>query len=138
MQLLPQLRFNDDKCVEALEFYKDCFGGAEIMTMKLGDSPMAKEMPNAGHKIMHATFKSRGVQFVASDMMMDKAIIGDQVSLMLDCESEKEIREIFDKLARGGNIFMPVEKQFWGAYFGVVTDKYGIEWNLNYTFEKKM
>lgn len=136
MKLYPQLRFNDDKCAEAIEFYKTCFPGATATPMYLKDSPMAGEMPEAGHKIMHCPFDAGDVHFVMSDMMRDKAVIGDQISIMVECSSEKEIKTLFDNLAKGGEVFMPVEKQFWGAWFGVVTDKYGIEWNLNYQFEK--
>ncbi len=135
MKINPHLRFNDDKCAEAIEFYKSCFLGAKVEPMYLKDSPMAKDFPEGGHKIMHAAFNAGDVQFTMSDMMRDKAVIGDQVSIMVNCESEQQIQELFNKLAVGGEIFMPVEKQFWGAWFGMLTDKYGIEWDLNYAFE---
>lgn len=136
MKLSPHIRFNNDKCREAFAFYKDCFGKAETTFMTLGDSPMAKEMPEAKDKIMHATFKSGDVFFTGSDTMRDPAIIGDQVSLMVSCDDEKQLRDLFAKLEQGGDVFMQPEKQFWGAVFGMVTDKYGVEWNLNYQFEK--
>ncbi len=132
MKLTPQLRFNNDKCREALQFYKNALGGGEIEIMLMGDSPMGKDYPEMKNKVMHSTLKYKGLEIVASDMMRDQAKSGDQVSLMLNCDSEEEINSIFKKLAEGGEIFMPVEKQFWGALFGVLTDKYGIEWSLNF------
>jgi PhnB protein len=92
---------------------------------------MAKDYPQWANKIMHAQFTVGNVAFSMSDMMRDKAVIGDQISLMLNCDSERQLKEHFSKLSEGGEVFMPVEKQFWGAWFGVVTDKYGMEWNLN-------
>lgn len=136
MKIHPHLRFNDDKCAEAIEFYKSCFPKAKVEPMYLKDSPMAKDFPQGGHKIMHALFESGDISFSLSDMMRDKAVVGDHISIMVNCDSEKEAQDLFKKLEVGGDVFMPLEKQFWGAWFGVVTDMYGIEWNLNYQFEK--
>jgi PhnB protein len=140
MKLNPHLRFNDNKCKEALDFYKKCFGKADIWIQTVGEASipedLAKDMPkNSDNKIMHANFQAGDLVFTASDMMMDKAVVGDNISLMVNCDSEKQLRGLFDKLAEGGEVFLPVEKAFWGAYFGMVTDKYGIEWNLNFPIE---
>ena len=131
-KLNPFIRFNDGKCVEAMNFYKECLGGkVDFMTVK--DSPMAKDMPaDKGVLIMHSTLTKGNWTLIGSDMMRDKAVVGDNVGLSLDCESDEEIRTAFEKLSKGGEIFMPLEDAFWGAVFGVVTDKYGTEWMLNY------
>ena len=131
-QLNPYLKFNDNKCREAMTFYKDCFGG-ELTFQTVGESPMAKEMPAENHdKIMHADLKSGSLAIFASDMMRDKAVVGDNVSLSLNYDNEAEIKKHFEALSKGGEVFMPLEDQFWGALFGVLTDKYGVEWMLNY------
>lgn len=131
-QLNPFLRFNDGRCREAMEFYKECFGG-ELAFMTIGESPMAKEMPpEKQHYIVHAELKSKNLIIYGSDMMRDKALIGDNVGCALNGESEDEIKTIFNKLAQGGEIFCPLGDAFWGALFGMVTDKYGVEWMLNY------
>jgi PhnB protein len=130
-KLSPFLRFNDGKCREAMNFYKDCIGG-ELNFMTAKGTPMEKDMP--GDKldlIMHSTLAKDGWTLVGSDMMRDKANIGDNAGVMLDCSSEDEIRSVFSKLSEGGDVFMPVEEAFWGALFGVLTDKYGVEWMLN-------
>jgi PhnB protein len=131
-KIIPSLRFNDGKCREAMNFYKDCLGGKlELMTVK--GSPVEKEMPaDKGHLIMHSTLEKGDWMIIGSDMMRDKAVIGDNVGITISCESEDEIRNIFEKLSEGGEVFMPLEDAFWGAIFGVVTDKYGVEWMLNY------
>ncbi len=129
-QLNPFIRFNDGKCREAMTFYKDCLGG-ELNFMLVKDSPMAKDMPDKEDLVMHSTLTKDSWVLIGSDMMRDRAVVGDSVGVSLDCESEEEIRRVFDKLAAGGSVFMPVEEQFWGAWFGVLTDKYGVEWMLN-------
>ncbi len=134
-QLNPYLRFNDSKCREAMSFYKECIGG-ELTFQTVGESPMAKDMPSEDqNRIMHASLKKGGVEIFASDMMRDRAVVGDNVALSLNCESEMEIKTLFAKLSAGGEVFMPLEKQFWGALFGVITDKFGFEWMLNYQLE---
>ena len=131
-QLNPFLRFNDGKCREAMNFYKTIFGG-ELSFMTTGESPTAKDMPKEKHDlIMHSELTSKDLAFSGSDMMRDKAVIGDNVGMALNCKSEDEIKTIFSKLKEGGEVFMEVEEAFWGALFGMVTDKYGVEWMLNF------
>ncbi len=135
-KLSPSIRFNDQKCREGMAFYKECFGGElEFMTGK--GTPMEKDMSiEQLELIMHSTLTKDNWVLIGSDMMRDKAIIGDHVGIVLECENEEEIRTIFAKLSEGGEVFMSVEEQFWGALYGVVTDKYGVEWMLNYTIKK--
>lgn len=135
-QLIPNLRFNGAKCREAMQFYKHCLGGdLDFMTVK--GSPMEAKMPPETHNlIMHSTLTNKKLTLMGSDMMRDKATVGDNVSLCLECESEKEIKDLFAKLSEGGKVFMPLEDQFWGALFGVLTDKYGVEWMLNWMKKK--
>lgn len=131
IQLNPYVRFNDAKCKEAMNFYQSCLGG-ELNLQTVGESPMAKQMDadKQGY-IMHATLKGDGFELFGSDMMRDKATVGDNVSLSLNLTDKKRADEIFAKLSAGGEVFMPLEKVFWGDIFGVVTDKYGFEWMVN-------
>jgi len=135
-QLSPFLRFNDGTCREAMEFYKGIFGG-KLQVMTVGESPMTADMPADKHNlVMHSMLTAGKVAFVGMDMMRDKAIVGDNVGMALDCGSEKELKTVFAALADGGDVFMQPEEMFWGGVFGVVTDKYGVEWMLN--FQKKV
>jgi PhnB protein len=131
-QLDPYVKFNDGKCREAMNFYKDCIGG-ELDFMTVATSPMAADMgPEKQENIMHSTLKKGTWTLIGSDMMRDKATVGDNMGLSLNCDSEEEIKTVFAKLSEGGEVFMPLEDAFWGALFGVVTDKYGVEWMLNF------
>ncbi|MDE2188830.1 MAG: VOC family protein [Patescibacteria group bacterium] len=134
-KLAPYIKFNDNACREAMQFYQSILGG-KVEFSTIGDSPMSKEMPaDKQDLIMYSTLTANKIMFFGSDMMRDRAVIGDNVGLALECESENELRGIFDKLKQGGDVFMDQSEQFWGGVFGVVTDKYGVEWMLN--FQKK-
>ncbi|MDE3183500.1 MAG: VOC family protein [Bacteroidota bacterium] len=129
------LRFNGN-CKEAMSFYKDCLGG-ELSMQKVGESPMAGNMPQQMQdKIMHATLKNSGFTIMASDLCDEKGLKkGNNVSLMLDCDSEDQIRTFYKKLSEDGNKTHPLEVTFWNALFGDLTDKFGINWLMNYQIE---
>ena len=129
------LRFNGN-CNEAMAFYKDCLGG-ELTIQKIGESPMAGNMPQKMQdKIMHSTLKNDGITIMASDLCDENGLIkGNDVSLMLDCNSEDEIRTTYAKLSGGGKKTHPLEVTFWNALFGDLTDKFGINWLLHYQLE---
>lgn len=96
-----------------------------------GESNMGNS-PDEKKRIIHATLKSDSFVFMASDARMDqKTNFGDSVSLSLQGEDQKKFTEIFNKISQGGTIAMPLAKQFWGATFGMVTDKFGIHWMVN-------
>ena len=131
----PFIRVNDGKAREAIKFYEDIFGG-KLDMMTVGESPMAKDFPKERQEyLMHAVLTKGEWSLVVMDMMRDKAVIGDNVGVSIECESEKELRDIFSKLEKGGEVFMAPDKQFWGGVFGVVTDQYGVEWMLNFQAE---
>ena len=129
------LRFNGN-CKEAMSFYNDCLGG-ELTMQKVGESPMAGNMPQEMQdKIMHATLKTDGFIIMASDLCDETGLIkGNNVSLMLDCDTEDQIRNTYARLSDGGNKSHPLEKTFWNALFGDLTDKFGINWLMNYQLE---
>lgn len=126
------LTFNGN-CREAMTFYQDCFGG-ELFLQSIGDSPVAEQMPTQmkAH-IMHATLTIGNVVLMGSDMAPHTGLItGNNVSLLINCESEAEIKERYEKLLAGSIAHQPLGDSFWGAIFGHLTDKFGINWLLNY------
>ena len=128
-QLQPYL-FLYGRCAEALEFYKGVFGG-DYEAMRVGDSPMASEMPpGAANRIMHASFTADSIAFLASDGQDDKAVDTDagNISLALALDDANGGEQIFNALAAGGTVGQPVGPAFWGGRFGMVTDKFGTEW----------
>jgi PhnB protein len=131
-QINPYLSFNGN-CREAMTFYKECLGG-ELTVQTVKGSPIEDQCPEEiRHHVLHASLLKDNLVLLASDMIgVDGFIKGNTIALSLNCSSEKEIEIFFSKLSSGGQITHPLEKQFWGASFGVLTDKYGIKWMLNY------
>jgi PhnB protein len=122
--------FFKGNCREAMEFYKSIFGGKlEISTV--GDSPDVPGMPDLDKNwVMHSTLQGGDIKLMASDTptASDKAA---KVELSLGGTDDARLRQIFDALAAGGKVKMPLEKQFWGDTFGMLSDKFGIDWNMN-------
>ncbi|MGA8099410.1 MAG: VOC family protein [Candidatus Cybelea sp.] len=134
MQLEPYLLF-DGRCEEALNFYKAAFGG-EIegvsrwseMPKDAGGPPVTPETAN---RVMHASFKSAGVSFMASDATPGKTYGEGPISLSVSTTDIAEAERVFNYLAAGGNVEMPMADMFWGAKFGMLTDKFGIDWMVS-------
>jgi PhnB protein len=134
MQLNPYLFF-DGNCRDAMNFYKDALN-AELKMQTVGETPAASQMPPETHtRIMHAVLSKGGPFLMASDMMGPELERGNGVSLTLNCNSEEEIKSVFEKLSMGGKVTSPLKTEFWGGTFGQFTDKFGIMWMLSY--EKK-
>jgi len=134
IQLQPYLFFTGN-CEEALQFYKGIFGGdiGQIMRWKemppdAGGPPVTAEN---GEKVMHATFESGAVSFMAADASPGKQYGEGPISLCLSIDDVAEAQRVFDALAQGGNVEMPFQDMFWGAKFGMLTDKYGIDWMVS-------
>jgi PhnB protein len=129
-RLTPYLSFKDSKTKEAMEFYHAIFGG-DLQMQTFGDTPM--DFPDEKkHLIMHASLTSGAITIFASDGPKDEDYAaGTNVSVSLNGSDEAELRKYFDGLAKGGKVTMPLEKAFWGDTFGMVTDKYGINWMVN-------
>ncbi|MEP6948253.1 MAG: glyoxalase/bleomycin resistance/extradiol dioxygenase family protein [Ginsengibacter sp.] len=130
MKLFPYLSFPGN-CEEALNFYKEAFDGEIIQLGRYGESPM--ESPEElKDKIIHGRLQFGDALLMASDVMNERPIDpGDKISLSVECDNDRQIEEVFSKMAAGGKITMPLQDQFWGATFGMLTDKFGIHWMFN-------
>jgi len=132
MELEPYLFIQGGKCEEALNFYKGLFGGEITGIMRWSDGPPEMEMPaDMGNRIMHSNFKSDSIKFMASDARPTTQYGDGPISLSLSMTDQAEAKRLYDGLAKGGKPEMPLENTFWGALFGMVTDKYGIDWMIN-------
>ncbi len=131
MNFEPYLFF-DGNCEEALGFYAGVFGGKIDGLMRYEGTPAAVEMPpEALEKVMHATFRSPSANFMASDSNQASDCESSRIALSLASSDPAEGQRMFDALAAGGAVSMPYGKMFWGAMFGSLTDKYGIDWMVN-------
>ncbi len=131
-QINAYLNFNGHTR-EAMSFYKECLGG-ELVMQKIAESPMAAQMPSEmSNKILHSSLTNKGIILMASDCMGKSVTAGNNISLCINCSSEEEINSFFSSLAAGGTVNEPLQQSFWGATFGNLTDKFGINWILNHT-----
>ena len=128
-QLHAYIRF-DKKCREAMTFYQEVLGG-KLNMQTIGETPMRQHMPAAMHQhILHAELRRRGLVLMGSDMAgPDGVTMGTSFSLVLVCETKKEIERLFAKLAEGGKVGHPLEEAFFGT-IGDVVDKFGVPWML--------
>lgn len=118
---------------EAMNFYQHCLGG-ELVMQKIAESPMAAQMPSEmGNRILHSSLSKGSLILMASDIMGNSTVSGNNVMLCINCSSEDEINTFFNNLAAGGKINDPLQQSFRGATFGKLTDKFGIYWMFNYS-----
>jgi len=129
-KLNPYLNFPGNTR-EALNFYKECLKGEIVSMQTYGEAIMDVE-DKYKNNIIHAEFKAGGVEFMASDGMPGfTATPGNMIAMSINLDDEQEQKDIFNALAAGGKVDMPLDKTFWGAIFGQLTDRFGIQWMLN-------
>lgn len=129
LSLSPYLNFPQGVTREAMTFYQSVFGGRlDIMTF--GDYQM-EGMPADG--VMHAALTAEGFSFMASDSMpgSEDQWGGTRIYLTFYGDELEKLTGWFDKLAEGGSVGTPLEKMVWGDTYGVLKDKYGLEWMFN-------
>lgn len=127
---------------EAMNFYKSVLGGEMLSVSKFGDMPGGAGIPAADKgKVMHMALKlNDGTMLMASDnieSMGPPVIEGTNISLSLHPTSESEADRLYNGLSEGGKQKMPMQKTFWNAYFGMLTDKFGINWLVNYAYPEE-
>jgi PhnB protein len=137
-QINPYLNFSGN-AEEAFNFYKSVFGGEFITLQRYKDIPDAAGVPaEGGEKIMHISFPiGKDSILMASDVaesMGKPFTMGNNFSLSVNADSEAEADQLFNGLAAGGKVTMPLQKTFWGAYFGMLTDRFGIQWMVNHDY----
>lgn len=138
--LNPYLNFMGNT-EEAFNFYKSVFGGEFTMLQRMKDTPESDKLSEKEkNMIMHVSLPiGKGNVLMGTDMlesMGHQMNRGNNISLSISTESEEETEKLFNGLSAGGVVGMPLAKMFWGAYFGMCTDKFGIQWMVNFDFKK--
>ena len=127
----------DGNAEEAFNFYKSVFGGEFAMVMRFKDTPDSEKMPaDVQDKIMHIGLPlAPGSVLMGSDIMEgmgEPFKVGTNLSISLSTESKEESDRLFAGLSAGGKADMPMQTTFWGSYFGMLTDQFGIQWMVDY------
>lgn len=141
-QVNPYINFKGN-CEEAFNFYRSVFGGEFPYIGRYKDMPPGEHtQPEMdGNLIMHISLPiSKETILMGSDVGGEWAKhteIGNNIHLSINAENETEANRIFEGLSVGGSVNMPLEKTFWGALFGMLTDKFGINWMVNYDYNQQ-
>lgn len=141
-KLNPYLTF-PGTAAQAIKLYKQVFKIEPVTVQKFKDMPPQAGMHvsvASGERIIHAGFQIGNDMLMLSDAPegQDKTVvIGTQTHVSLHPESREEADRMFGLLSEGGEVTMPMAKQFWGDYFGMCQDRFGIRWMINYHVEEK-
>ncbi len=130
----------DGATEEAFNFYKSVFGGEFAMVMKYKDVPSDVPKNEADdNRIMHIALKVGDNVLMGSDSPGHaKMNYGNNFNISVSVESKEEADRVFNGLAAGAkHIMMPMADAFWGSYFGMFTDKYGVQWMISYDKQRQ-
>jgi PhnB protein len=130
MKLHSYLSFQGN-CEEALNFYKDVFDAEVTTLLRFEEAPEGVMQIPEGAKqlIMHATLEFGGNTLMMSDHLNKDFSRGNSYSLSINA-SEEEVSSIYNSLLEGGLVIMPFNDAFWGGKFGMLVDKYGVQWMM--------
>lgn len=124
----PYIAFKGN-CQEAIDFYREALGAEVLYTQTYGNSPMSE--PGLEDKVMHCTIKVGESHIMMCDDLRGEAATGGSISLAIGLNDKDRAKTFFNNLADGGNVTMPLDKTFWAEAFGMLTDKFGINWMVN-------
>lgn len=136
-RLDPYLNFPGNT-EEAFNFYRSVFGGEFSAVMRFGDTPGCEEMQlseDDKNKIMHISLPIGESILMATDSldsMGQKLEFGNNSFISFSPDSKEEADRIFNGLADGGTVHMPIQDMFWGDYWGSLTDRFGVNWMVNF------
>ncbi|MBB6270631.1 PhnB protein [Pedobacter cryoconitis] len=136
----PYLNF-DGNTEEVFNFYKSVFGGEFDVLARFGEMPEDYQADKSQQdKIMHVSLPiGGGSTLMGSDRPASYGTItkGDGFYISIQADSEEEATRLFNGLSANGKVIMPLEKTFWGAFFGMFNDQFGVQWMINYDYNKK-
>ena len=122
------------QCREAFDHYKSIFGAEEICRQLYSEGPSDMFGQEPGDQIMHTTIKIGDTILMGSDRAAscDEPINpGNNFAINYQPSSTEEADRLFPKLAEGGEMTMPLQETFWGSYYGLCTDRFGVHWMFN-------
>ena len=136
MQLNTYLHF-DDNCREAFEFYRSVFGGEFAWMATFADGPEDMPIPDGEKgRIMHVSLPVGSSVLMGSDTTSafgPPPNVGNNYSVSVTADSKDETDRLFAALSEDGNAAMSPQDMFWGDYFGMCTDRFGVNWMLSYS-----
>ena len=148
--LNPYLNFNGN-AEEVFNFYKSVFGGEFAALMRFKDIPADVPMDGCvdmdgketgqeeSDKITHIALPIGNNILMGSDVPshMGQVTTGTNTCLSISVESKEEADRVFAALSAGGTVVMPMDNMFWGDYFGMLADKFGIQWMISFNAQQQ-
>jgi PhnB protein len=133
----------DGNCEEAFNFYKSVFGGEFSYLGRFSEMPPSEvnKVPEEhANRIMHVSLPiSKETVIMGSDTGGEWAASykqGNNFSISINADSREEADKLFNGLSTGGTVTMPMNQTFWGDYFGMFTDKFGVNWMVSFDTKK--
>lgn len=131
-------------CEEAFNFYKSVFGGEFPYVGRFGDMPDMEGKPSSAsdkQRIMHISLPiSAETILMGSDTTAEyeaQFSQGNNFSISITTDSKEKADHYFNSLSEGGHATMPMNQTFWGDYFGMLVDSFGINWMISFKDEKQ-
>ncbi len=138
--LNPYVNFNGN-AEEAFNFYKSVFGGEFDAVMRWKEMPSEFQTKDSNPElIMHISLPiGEGTVLMGCDTpeAYGKAVMGNNFSISISTKSQEEADKLFNGLSAGGQVTMPMAKVFWGSYFGMLKDKFEIQWLVGYDYQQQ-
>jgi PhnB protein len=135
MQNLGIYLVMNGNCEEAFTYYQSVFGGT-LAFSRFKDGPQSPNGPKInGELIMNVTFKTENFEIMGCDMpdYMKQPLDHNSFNIILNASSKEQADQYYNGLLAGSQVLMPLENTFWGAYFGMLKDKFGVQWMVSYT-----
>jgi PhnB protein len=131
VKINPHVAFNG-QCQAAFEFYARCLGGRIVTMLTYGSSPMAGQTaPELQGKIVHATLALGDTVVYGADVPPEHYRPLQGFHLTLGVQDPAEAERVFHEFAEGGKVEMPLRQTFWALRFGMLTDRFGVSWEIN-------
>ncbi len=127
----------DGSCREAVAFYAQAFGRPVPQMMTYGEAPEQPDFPlpgDAKDRILYTSLDIGGTNVMFSDVPpgMEGFVVGTNVSPVVSSTSRDEVRAMFEALKEGGTVEMELQETFFSGLYGMVTDRFGVVWQLDY------
>lgn len=132
MKVIPYINFKGN-AEEALRFYADALKGEFGEIMRFNEDMYPNLPDHMKDWVMHAELRfGDNAIYISDTPETEKYQMGNALTIHLDCYSNEEIHNLFDSLSNGGTILDPLSDTFWGAVYGALIDRYGVQWSFNY------
>ncbi|SDZ19858.1 PhnB protein [Evansella caseinilytica] len=133
------INFNGN-CREAAEYYAAVFGTEKPQMMTFGEAPPDPNFSlpeEAKHLIMHTQLQVEGSTIMLSDVFPGMPFTaGNNISIVVTSKEEDVVKSLFHQLKEGGTIRMELQETFWSKCYGMLEDKFGIQWQISHESEE--